>query len=90
MKPAKMLKKTMKENLLPYAFCGICAVLVKFLVQLALMKAPAQLVIEQHTIRQALENTAGVVTAFLTGMSGTPKTIFGIYRKRDRALGIRD
>ena len=78
MKPAKMLKKTMKENLLPYAFCGICAVLVKFLVQLALMKAPAQLMLEQHTIRQAMEKTAGIVTAFLTGTRGTPKTIFGI------------
>ena len=78
MKPAKMLKKTAKENLLPYAFCGICAVLVKLLIQLALVKAPAQLMLEQHTMRKALEKAAGTATAFLTGSMGYPKTVFGI------------
>lgn len=78
MKPAKMLKKAARENLLPYAFCGICAALVKLPIQLALVKAPAQLMLEQHTVRRALEKAAGTATAFLTGATGKPKTIFGI------------
>ena len=69
MRPVKMLKKTAKENLLPYAFCGICAVILKL---------PVRLLFRQHTFRQALKETAGIAAAFFTGTMRNPKILFGI------------
>ncbi len=67
-KPVKMLKKTAKEEMLPYVFCGICSVLLIF---------PARL-IAGDLIKDALWASMKTTAAFLLGLLGGNITILGL------------
>ena len=66
--PRKMLKKSVREELLPYFFCGFCAALIRFPVSL----------VAGNSVSLSFSSSLSVILSFLFGIMNNGSTFFGL------------